>query len=114
MNKISLTLDVTKFNKAKISERKYVNKRNEEVTTKEYKVDVIPSKEVKVIAQGNDWVMKKTHFVVEAQTKEERAAKAPTVYVGEGFTFEKKEQEVTQNDTIDYPEEDINPDDIPF
>lgn len=91
MNKISITLDVSKISKTKIIDRKYTNKENTEVIVKEYKIDVVPVKEVKVVAQGDTWIMKKTHFVVEAQTKEERADKTPSVYVGEGFSFESRE-----------------------
>lgn len=125
MSKISITLDVSKINKAKIVDRKYTNKAGVEVVQKQYKIEVVPTKEVKVIAQGDTWVMKKTHFVVEAQTKEERAGKAPSVYVGEGFTFEEKgngvlnapvqkQSSLDNFDTIEYPDEDINVDDIPF
>ena len=87
MNKISITLDVSKINKAKIETRSYVNREGVPVVVKEYKLDLVPLKQAKIIKSGNDWDLKKTHFAVEAQTKEERAAKKESVFVGEGLQF---------------------------
>lgn len=119
MNKVSITLNVSKFNKDKITERTYTNNEGDEVRFKEYKVDLIPLKQPKVIKTGEGWVIKKTHFVVEAQTKEERNNKEPDNFVGEGFVFEKTEpvqstRSSSVPDSVDYPDEDINVDDIPF
>ena len=52
----------------------------------------------------------KTHFAVKPQTKEDRAAKAETVYVGEGIT------QVWKNKTPQAaPTKDAMPmDDLPF
>jgi hypothetical protein len=108
---LKITLDVSKINKSKIIDRKYTNRTGQEITAKEYKIDVIPCKEIKVVASGDTWVMKKTHFVVEAQTKEENTQNVATNYVGEGFEFEKKEAVAMPN--ID-PDTGINCDDIPF
>lgn len=113
MSKLNITLDVTKFNKAKIVDRVYTTRGGEKVTKKEYKVEVVPLKEPKFVTEGATFKLIKTHFVVEAQTKEERAAKAPSVYVGEGFVFESKGA-VESQDTIEYPDEQINTEDIPF
>lgn len=119
MSKVSITLDVSKFNKSKITERKYINKAGVEVTEKNYKVDLIPLNQVKVIKETDTYVLKKTHFVVEAQTKEERAAKKPQVYVGVGMQFDeplknKPRNENVVSDGIEYPDDDINAEDIPF
>jgi hypothetical protein len=54
----------------------------------------------------------KTHFAVKPQTKEDRAAKAETVYVGEGIT------QVWKNDTQGQPQtpskQAMPMDDLPF
>ncbi len=116
MNKVSITLDLSKINKTKITERSYANKAGETKVVKDYKVELIPVKEPKIVTQGQDWVMEKTHFVVESQTKEEKANKVPTVYVGEGFSFRTEEaQTVEENvlDRFDYPEN-AYPAEIPF
>ncbi len=113
--KISLTIDVSKISKSKIIERKYKDKDGNEVTAKEYNIDIVPLKEVKVLKSGNGWDMVKTHFAAEAQSKEERAAKAKTVYVGEGITFKKEFQQPSAVPAgIDYPTEEISVDSIPF
>lgn len=91
MQKISITLDVSKIDKSKIIERKYKNKDGVEVTQKLYKFDLIEGKEPKFVAEGDTWIMKKTHFGAETQTKEEKAVKKPANYVAEGFIFETKE-----------------------
>ena len=91
MEKINVTINVAKISKDKIVERKYTNKEGVEVVTKDYKIDIVPTREIKVVAQGDTWIMKKTHFVAESQTKEERANKVKANYIGEGFKFENKE-----------------------
>ena len=121
MNKISITLDVSKFNKGKIVDRVYTDKSGAQATRKEYKVELVRLKEPKVIKQTDTYIMKKTHFVKETQTKEERDQKLPSVYVGEGFTFEDptpvntvKQPPTIGNTGVEYPDDDINAEDIPF
>jgi len=89
MKKISITLDVSKISKDKIIEKSYKNKDGEEIKQKIYKFDVIELNQQKVVTLGEGWKMLKTHFCVESQTKEEREAKIPQIYIGEGFCFEK-------------------------
>lgn len=90
MNKISITLNVSNVPKDKIFERVYKDKEGNEVKERLYKFDLIESKEAKFVTEGATWVMKKTHFGVDAQTKQERESKAKAVYVAEGFVFENK------------------------
>ena len=116
MDKISITIDVTKINKNKIHEKKYI-KNGEEVVSKNYKLDVVPLKTVSVVASGENWVMKKTHFVAETLTKEEREKGVETNYIGSGFKFEKKEPVVQQTPEPvenNYPQDQIELEDIPF
>lgn len=91
MEKINITLDVSKINKDKIVERKYKNKNGEEIVEKNYKIEVVPTKEKKMVTSGPSWVLMKTHYVVEAQTKEEKANKEKQNYVGNGYQFESKQ-----------------------
>lgn len=117
MQKLNITLDLSKINKDKIVPRTFTNKAGEEITVKEYKIEVIPLKEQRMIKAGNGWNLMKTHFVVEGQTKEERAAKAPSVFIGEGLQFVD-----TASQDVEYPDPDMkrlnsdgtSPDDIPF
>lgn len=105
MQKINITLDVSKINKEKIVTKSYVNRNNEPVVVKEYKIEVVPVKEPKIIKRGDGWNLVKTHFVAEAQTKEERAAKKKSVFVGDGFQF--------QDSNVNYDEGEADPKDIP-
>lgn len=111
MDKVNITLDVSKISKSKIFDRTYTNKEGQTITVKDYKMELVPLKESKVVTEGDTWVMKKTHFVVEGQSKEEKANKVKSKYIGEGFIFESKEKsesnEVEQSD-------DIDSEDIPF
>lgn len=107
MEKISLTIDVSKIDKSKIVDRKYTDKAGVEHVAKEYKIDVVPLKAEKFVTEGSWGRMFKTHFVVQAQSKEEREKKADSVFIGDGFRFKKATNE-TQ------PTADINPEDIPF
>jgi hypothetical protein len=112
MTKINITLDVSKINKSKIIERNFKKADGEIIVTKDYKIEVVPTKQIKVIAQGDTWILEKTHFVVEGQTKQERLDKVKPVYVGEGFTMRDKKSDGESQ--VEYPEEEINAEDIPF
>jgi hypothetical protein len=111
---------VSKINKSKITERKYTNKEGVEVVIKELSLDIVPLKQSKIIKEGDTWTMVKTHFVAEPQTKEERENGQPSVILGDGIVFKGKEKEAKSfypsapSDDIDYPSDDINPEDIPF
>lgn len=107
-----VTLDVSKFTRNKIRDVEFKTAAGETVKRKEYEIEVVPLKpeNVKVIASGPGWVKKKTHFACEAQTKEERLGKIPTIYVGEGFTFDKEDAKPVDIGIESEP----NIDDIPF
>jgi len=87
MNKIQVTLDAVKLRNL-VSKRSYQNQQGEQVEVQEVKFELIPMKEEshKTIFTSEKFRIDKTHFAVAVQTKEEREAKAPAFYVGEGFT----------------------------
>ena len=89
MQKITVTVDLTKIDKTRIVERKYTNAAGVEITAKEYKMDVVEVKpeNFKTIASGETWALVKKFFVADSPTKEERAAKANTNFVGDGVVF---------------------------
>lgn len=97
--KISLSIDVSKVDKTRFEERRYFNKENKEIVIKEMKLDVVPLREPKLIKDGGQWSMWKTHFVALPQTKEEKASKAKSIILGDGITFKTKEPVV--NDGVD-------------
>jgi len=103
-----ITIDLNKIDKTRIQERTYP-KEGVEVTVKEYKMEVVPLNLQKTIKEGGSWYLRKTHFVCDSQTKEERAEKKDTNYLGEGIMFEdkKKSQDIVQ-------EESIKAEDVPF
>lgn len=102
MSKISITIDVSKISKDKITERSYVNKENETITLKELKLDVVELKVPKVIKDTPEYQIMKTHFVSEIQTKEEKENKVNSKIIGEGITFVSKgngDTKITKKET---------------
>lgn len=85
MSKIQVTLDATKLRNL-VSKREYQNKEGQQVQVQEVKFELVPLKEPKTVFTGKGFKLDKTHFACAIQTKEERDAKAETVYIGEGFT----------------------------
>ena len=85
MAKIEITLDAAKL-RGLISNREYTNKSGEVIKLQEVKFELVEVKEPKLVVFGTWGEKKKTHFCAAIQTKEQKAAKEPTVYVGEGFT----------------------------
>ena len=85
MPKIEITLDAAKL-RGLITNREYTNKENAVVKVQEVKFELVEVKEPKTVVSGSWGEKKKTHFCAAIQTKEQREAKEPTIYVGEGFT----------------------------
>lgn len=114
MEKLSITVDVTKVNKDKIVERRFFTKDNKEVVAKDLKLDVVPLREPKLIKEGDTWAMWKTHFVAIPQTTEEREQKVKSLIVGDGIMFKTKQtpKQADVEDVVDT--EDIDPSLIPF
>lgn len=128
MKKLILKIDVSKIDKSKIVDRKFTNREGIEVVVKELTLELVELNAPKFVTEGQDWQMLKTHFIAEAQTKEQRAAKAKSKIIGDGLEFRQKANpamgEVAQplvdikkdNTTSIGPngEPPINLDDIPF
>ena len=112
MSKIQVTLDATKL-RTLVSKREFQNKQGETVQVQEVKFELVPVKEPKQIYEKDNMRIMKTHFASVIQTKEEREAKAETIYIGEGFTTfwgsDKKEEVHTAT-----PIKEEEQDDLPF
>ena len=85
MAEIQVTLDASKLRNL-VSNRTYKNKEGQEVQVQEIKFKLVEVKEPKTIFTSDKYKINKTHFACVIQTKEEREAKADTIYIGEGFT----------------------------
>ena len=112
MSKIQVTLDAVKLRNL-VSKRNYQNKNGEQVELQEVKFELIEVKEPKQIYEKENMRIMKTHFACVIQTKEQREAKADTIYVGEGFTTiwgSDKKEEVHNATPVN--EEEV--DDLPF
>ena len=125
MQKILVTIDVSKIDKNKLIDRTFTNSEGKEVKTKEYQMEVIELKTPQFVKDGDSWIMMKTHFVAEGQSKQERADKAATKFLGKGIQFEKKTAPLadfkpTVAPVVEQTAEqkaalmDIDPADIPF
>ena len=85
MSKIQVTLDATKLREL-VSKREFQNKAGETVQVQEVKFELVEVKEPKTIYTKDSMRIDKTHFACVIQSKEEREARADTIYIGEGFT----------------------------
>lgn len=85
MAEIQITLDASKLRNL-VSNRAYKNKEGQEVQVQEIKFKLVEVKDPKTIFTSDKYKINKTHFACVIQTKEEREAKADTIYIGEGFT----------------------------
>jgi hypothetical protein len=95
MNKISITIDVSQVTKEKIIPRAFTNKEGHEIVAKDYRLDIIPLREEKIVKSGADWEMVKVAFVAEAPNDKEKADKTKTKIIGSAIEFRKKSQEST-------------------
>lgn len=87
--KISLNLDLTKINKAKITDRSFQTKDGTLHNAKEYRLDVVelqPDKQ-KVLKTGDTWELVKSHLVFEQQSKDEKTQNVRSTIIGEGTTI---------------------------
>ena len=118
VRKTTIKIDVSKLDKSRF--RTYEKKDGTKVT--EASVDFIELDKTKVITksdgtpiQGDGWRLENVGFVVESQTKEERENKTDTQIVGNATRFVNVDENKSQeSDTIEYPTDEISPDDIPF
>lgn len=107
MKKTQITLDASKLRNL-ITEREYKNKEGKTVKVQEVKFDLIEmdKDKHKVVYENDTMAIVKTSFAVQQQTKEERAAKAPSNYIGEGSVIEFKtvsEPQSNVDDSLDLP-----------
>ena len=85
MSKIQVTLNASLLRNL-VSKREFQNKAGETVQVQEVKFELVEVKEPKTIYTKDNMRIDKTHFACVIQSKEEREARADTIYIGEGFT----------------------------
>jgi len=113
--KINLKLDVSKIEKDKIKPRTYTNKEGVNVTTQDLDLELVELKEKKLIKEGDTWIMYKTHFVAHPSVKNADGTYTNGSIIGDGVVFEDRSATPqAASPTNEYPEEEINPEDIPF
>jgi hypothetical protein len=109
MKKTQITLDASKLRNL-ITEREYKNKEGKTVKVQEIKFDLVEmdSEKHKVVYSNDTMEIIKTSFAVQQQTKEERLAKTPPNYIGEGAEIRFK------NDAPSQSVSDVIDDTLPF
>jgi len=112
MSKIQVTLDASKL-RTLVSNREFKNKSGETVKLQEVKFELVEVKEPKQIYEKDNMRIMKTHFACVIQTKEQREAKAETVYIGEGFTTVWGSDKTETTVPVSQPSEE-EPDDLLF
>lgn len=85
MSKITITLDATKLRNL-VTKREFDLKEGIKMQVQEVRFELVEVKEPKIIFEGNGYKLQKSHFASVIQTKEEREAKAETIFIGEGIT----------------------------
>lgn len=114
MSKLTVTLDAPKLRNL-VKTRSYQNNQGETVTVQEVKFELVPMKEQKVTYSTDKYDLVKTHFAAAIQTKEEREANAPTVFIGEAIeTRWKNEQTYVATPLPSGSSKQEDPDDLPF
>jgi hypothetical protein len=98
MNKISLTIDVSKIRKERFNVRNYKTNQGQEVSIKEMKLEVIPLKEEKILKSTDTYDLVKVGFVAEPLTKEEQDKKEKSNIIGDALQFRNKEDNVPKFD----------------
>lgn len=113
MEKIIIKIDVSKINKSKIKTDTFTTKDGQTVSKKVLDLEIIPLKASRLIKDADTYQILKTHFVKEAQTKEERANKAPDVILGDGIMFKNKVVQKVEDDIMPETNQ-IDDNEIPF
>ena len=85
MAKITVTLEAAKLRELLFTDT-YKNREGQEVSVQKVRFELVEVKEPKTVYTGEKHRLDKTHFAAVIQTKEQREAKADTVYLGEGVT----------------------------
>ena len=103
MKKTQITLDASKL-RSLITEREFKNKEGKTVKIQEIKFDLVEmdSSKHKVVYSNDTIEIVKTSFAVQQQTKEERAAKTPPNYIGEGAEIRFKNDGYTASEPNSY------------
>jgi hypothetical protein len=91
MHRLSITIDLGKIKKERVQVRKWTDKDGVEHTIREYKLDVVPLKEEKIVKSGDTYDLIKTHFVAETTTKAECDGGYKGAILGDGLYFRGKE-----------------------
>ncbi len=123
---LKATINVDRLDRDRIEAREYTGQDGKQVNVRELKIDVIPLKEAKTITEGDTWVLKKTHFITQSPTKQEREDRVQMDIIGDAVQFVDKQVEISEEDKEILQQareaqeqkatdmDSINPDDIPF
>jgi|15BtaG_2_1085339.scaffolds.fasta_scaffold01275_7 hypothetical protein len=101
MQKLNLTIDVSKISKDKFETRTYTDKEGKEVSVTELKLVAVEKKEARKITEGqNDngtWVLNETHFIAYPSKQDEE-----TVFVGNATQFTSEDTGTQSKADADY------------
>ena len=108
MSKITITLDATKLRNL-VTKREFDAKDGTKMQVQEVRFELVEVKEPKIIHEGSGYKLQKSHFASVIQTKEEREAKAETIFIGEGVsTIWDAKEAVFNSVPVSDNEEDLN------
>ena len=108
-------IDVSKINKNNILERKFKNKAGELITVRELECEIKDVKEEKVLHttdKGKQLV--KVGFISEKSFQDASGQWQNGTILGDVTEWRDSIKETSKTDDIEYPEDEINQEDIPF
>lgn len=105
---------VSKINKNNIKSRSFTNGEGVEVEIKELEVDLIDLKEQKVVFENDKGKLVKVGFMAEKSFKDGEGKWKNGTTLGDITEWHDKEVKSEQQGEVEYPNEEINAEDIPF
>ena len=120
MKKHTLTLNVNKIDKRKITQRSYTDKEGTEVEVRELKLELIPLRDEKKIHETEKSTLYKVGFVTYPSTKLGDNTWSKEEIIGDVVEWRDKGQEALgrivdeSREAPEYSDSDVNLDDIPF
>lgn len=93
MKKLSLRIDLTKIDKTKIVDRTYDKQDGTSVTEKNYKFELIPLKEEKIVKSADTYTLVKVAFLSEPSVKNPDGTKTNGTIIGDALEFRNIEEQ---------------------
>lgn len=92
MKKLTLRIDLTKIDKTKIVDRIYNKQDGTSVIEKNYKFELVPLKEEKIVKSTDSYVLMKVAFLADPSVKNADGTKTNGNIIGDALEFRNVEE----------------------